>query len=485
MIYADLKLFHDNSSGKLLSKFTNEVNMMKRFIIEICTTIIRDIVTLFGLIGLMLYQSFSMSLIFLLFCPIVFIPVLILGRKMRAISNMIQDELASFVTKLDESFKNITIIKSYCREKYEINRAARALDAIVGSYKKSAYIESITSPLMAVVGGFTIALAIWYGGSSVMDKSMTPGEFFSFITALLLSYRPFKSISQINTTIQEGLSAAYRLFALMDQCPAITEIQDATLIKFKKYDIAFKNISFGYKKCRRSTGVLHNFDMKINSGQTIALVGTSGVGKSTILQLLQRFYDPDEGEILIDGHRINQMTVEQLRSSIAFVSQDVAIFDDTIDYNIRYGRLDATDEDVVAAAKIAAAHDFIKSMPDGYNTHIGQAGLRVSGGQKQRIAIARALLKNAPILLFDEATSALDAISEDQVQQALNNLRKGRTTIIIAHRLSTIETADLIYIIADGKVAEYGTHKELLNKSERYSKLYSYYKYASKTKKVM
>jgi ABC-type multidrug transport system fused ATPase/permease subunit len=228
---------------------------------------------------------------------------------------------------------------------------------------------------------------------------------------------------------------------------------------------------------------LKGVNIFIEKNKTVALVGSSGCGKSTCISLIERFYDPDSGQILSDGHNITEMKLDQLRNSIAFVSQDVAMFDETIDFNIRYGRMDASELEVVEAAKAAAAHEFIAALPEKYNTHIGQAGLKISGGQKQRIAIARALLKNAPILLLDEATSALDAISETKVQQALNNLKKGRTTMIIAHRLSTIENADLIYVIGDGKAAEFGTHKELLNKSERYSKLYSYYKYSTKTKK--
>ncbi len=481
LIYSDLKLFHDHSSGKLLSKFTNEVNMMKRSIIEVCKNTVRDFVTLIALISLMFYQSIAMSLIFILVIPMIFLPVIQLGRRMRKTANKIQDELASYSTRLDETFKNITIIKSYCNEKYELEKAGKVLNDIEGSYRKSIYIESSASPLMEVVSGITIALAIWYGGTCIIAQTLTPGEFFSFITALLMCYRPLKAVSELNNTLQEGFSAAHRLFSLMAQKPVIQESPEAQDIKFKKYDIEFKGVSFSYKKCK--AGVLKNFNMVIGNGQTVALVGTSGVGKSTILQLLQRFYDPDSGKIFIDGHQITDMRLTQLRSSIGFVSQDVAIFDETIDYNIRYGRMDATDAEVIEAAKAAAAHEFIVEMPDGYNTHIGQAGLRISGGQKQRIAIARALLKNSPILLLDEATSALDSISEAKVQQALNNLKKGRTTIIIAHRLSTIETADLIYVVSDGKASEFGTHKELLNKSERYSKLYSYYKDSVKIKK--
>ena len=481
IIYSDLKLFHDHPSGKLLSRFMNEINMMKRAVTEGCTTIVRDLMTLVALIGLMFYQSVSMSLIFLLVFPIMLLPVIRIGKKMRRIASKIQDELGTFTTRLDETFKNISVIKSYCKEKYELKKSEKILDDVVSSYKKAAYVESISSPMMEIASGITISLAIWYGGLLVLKHDLTPGEFFSSITALLLCYKPLKAVSQMNTIFQEGLSAAARLFELLDQKPLIKESVGASYLDLKRYEIEFRNISFAYKGTKK--GVLNHFNIKIGSGQTVALVGSSGAGKSTVLQLLQRFYDPSEGEILIDGHKISDMKLKQLRQSIAFVSQDIALFDDTIDYNIRYGRMDASDEDVIAAAKAAAAHEFIVKLQDGYETNIGQAGLRISGGQKQRIAIARAILKNAPILLLDEATSALDAISETKVQQALDNLKQGRTTIIIAHRLSTIESADLIYVISDGKAVESGTHKELLNKSQRYSKLYSHYKNSIKTKK--
>jgi subfamily B ATP-binding cassette protein MsbA len=349
---------------------------------------------------------------------------------------------------------------------------------MIDSYKKSVYLEATSTPLLEIIIGLTLAIALWYGGTAVMSGQMTAGEFFSCITALMMSHRPLKSISQIHNNLQEGLAAAQRIFLLLDQKPLIIEAKTAQDIHFSHYDIVFDNISFAYRKGKKK--VLDNFNMKIASGTTVALVGSSGVGKSTILQLLQRFYDPDQGKIMISDHSIHKMKLDQLRNSIAFVSQDLALFDETIAYNIAYGQIGATEAEIIKAAKAASAHDFIRELPDGYNTPIGQAGLKLSGGQKQRIAIARALLKNAPILLLDEATSALDSVSEVKVQEALNLLKQGKTTIVIAHRLSTIETADAICVIDGGKILDTGTHKELLETSERYKKLYSYYKYAQK-----
>lgn len=477
LLYSDIKLFHDNASGKLISKFTNEINAIKRSISDFCTGSVRDAVTLVALLSLMLYQSGWLSLIFLGIFPLVFLPILKLGKRLRRTAKKMQEGLASFSVVLDETFRNIITIKSYCGEKYELARANKTLKEVESSYRKSAYIESTPSPLMEFVGGIAIALAIWYGGRCVINNLLTPGEFFSFITALLLCYKPLKGILELNTKIQEGLSAAHRLFDLIDAKPLVNERAAAAYVKLNKYDIVFDNVSFSYGRSRRR--VLNHFNIEIESGQTVALVGTSGVGKSTILQLLQRFYDPNGGEILIGGQRIADMKLDQLRSSIAFVSQDISIFDETIGYNIKYGKMNASEEDVIQAAKAAAAHEFILEMSEGYNTPVGQSGLRLSGGQKQRISIARAILKNAPILLLDEATSALDAISEGKVQQALNNLKKGHTTIIIAHRLSTIENADVVFFMGDGGTPEFGTHKELLNKNKRYSKLYSHYKNSS------
>lgn len=481
LIYSDINLFHDNPSGQLLSRFMNEVSMMKRSVTEVCTTSVRDLVTLISLVVLMFYQSVAMSLIFLLVFPIMFLPLINLGKKMRYTATKIQKNLASFSTRLDETFKNISIIKSYCREKYELRKAETVLEDVIDSYKKAAYIESTVSPMMEIASGITISIAIWYGGLSVLNNQLTPGEFFSSITALLLCYKPLKSVSQLNTMVNEGLAAAERLFELFDQEPLIKEDKDSKYIDISKYNIQFKNVSFSYKGTKK--GLLNEINLEIPHGKTVALVGKSGVGKSTILHLLQRFYDPSEGEILIDGYNIKNMKLKQLRKSISYVGQDVALFDETIGYNIKYGNIKASDEEIIAAAKAAGAHEFIEKLTTKYDTHIGQAGVRISGGQKQRIAIARAILKNAPILLLDEATSALDAISETKVQQALDNLKKGRTTIIIAHRLSTIESADLIYVMSDGQAIDSGTHKELLNNSDRYSKLYSHYKNSIKAKK--
>ncbi len=421
----------------------------------------------------MFYQSPQLAMIALVIFPLAFYPIFKLGRRMRKISRNMQEELSGFTVRLDETFQNTRIIKSYCREDYEISRAGRIIDRFLTLYKKAAYVEAASSPIMETLGGVAVALIIGYGGYQVLNGTTTPGAFFSFIAALLMAYQPLKKISNLNTSMQEGLSASKRLFQMLDEQPMIIDNPAQQIAQFKTYNIRFSNVFFSYKSGKK---ILDGVNLHIPQGKTVALVGSSGSGKSTIFNLLQRLYDADYGDITIDGKNIKNLRIKSIREAMALVSQEVALFDDTVRENIRYGKLDATDEEIMDAALAAAAHDFISSLPEGYDTQIGQHGHKLSGGQRQRIAIARAILKNAPILLLDEATSALDTISEKQVQMALEYLKKGRTTIVIAHRLSTIESADLIYVVSNGIIKEYGNHKELLDKGGDYAKLYRKYK---------
>ncbi len=473
LIYADMRFLNDYPSGNLISRFTNDINAMRRTVSDVMTGIAIEFCTAFGLIALMFYQSPQLAMIALIVFPLAFYPIFKLGRRMRKISRNMQEELSGFTVRLDETFQNTRIIKSYCREDYEISRAGRIIDRFLNLYKKAAYVESASSPIMEALGGVAVALIILYGGYQVLHGITTPGAFFSFIAALLMSYQPLKKISNLNTSLQEGLAASKRLFQMLDEQPMIIDNPNMPLVNFKTYNVKFSNVFFSYKSGKK---ILDGVNLIIPQGKTIALVGSSGGGKSTIFNLLQRLYDADYGDITIDGKNIKNIRIRSLRESMALVSQEVALFDDTVRENIRYGRLNATDEEIMDAALAAAAHDFISNLPEGYDTQIGQHGHKLSGGQRQRIAIARAILKNAPILLLDEATSALDTISEKQVQMALEYLKKGRTTIVIAHRLSTIESADLIYVVSNGVIKEYGTHKELLDKGGDYAKLYRKYK---------
>ncbi len=473
LIYADMRFLNDYPSGNLISRFTNDINAMRRTVSDVMTGIAIEFCTAAGLIGLMFYQSPQLAMIALIIFPLAFYPIFKLGRRMRKISRNMQEELSGFTVRLDETFQNTRIIKSYCREDYEISRAGRIIDRFLTLYKKAAYVESASSPIMETLGGVAVALIIGYGGYQVINGITTPGSFFSFIAALLMAYQPLKKISNLNTSMQEGLSASKRLFQMLDEQPMIIDNPSQQIAQFRTYNIRFSNVFFSYKSGKK---ILDGVNLHIPQGKTVALVGSSGSGKSTIFNLLQRLYDADYGDITIDGKNIKNLRIKSIREAMALVSQEVALFDDTVRENIRYGKLDATDEEIMDAALAAAAHDFISSLPEGYDTQIGQHGHKLSGGQRQRIAIARAILKNAPILLLDEATSALDTISEKQVQMALEYLKKGRTTIVIAHRLSTIESADLIYVVSNGIIKEYGNHKELLDKGGDYAKLYRKYK---------
>ncbi len=473
LIYSDMKFLTEYPSGNLISRFTNDINAMRKTVTDVVSVLIVDLFTVIGLIAVMVHQSVQLALIALLVLPLAFFPLRQLGKKMRKAARGMQEELADFTVRLDETFQNIKIIKSYCREEYEISRAARIIDRFLEIYHKAAFIESASSPMMEMLGGIIVAAVIVFGGSQVIEGVTTPGAFFSFIASLLMLYKPLKTLSNLNTALQEGLTASRRFFTMLDEKPEIVHDESLVAPKFANYNIRFLNVYFSYKPNKK---ILEGINISIPQGKTVALVGSSGSGKTTIFNLLQRLYDPNFGIISIDGHDIKDIPLRSLRQLIGLVSQEITLFDDTIRENIRYGRLDATEEEIVDAAMAAAAHDFIVDLPDGYDTQIGQQGVKLSGGQRQRIAIARAMLKNAPILLLDEATSALDAISEKQVQMALEYLKKGRTTIVIAHRLSTIENADLIYVVSDGVVQEYGTHQELLEKGNEYTLLYQQYK---------
>ena len=468
LIFSDLKFISRYSSGNLISRFINDINTLKKTTTEIFTNIVEQLFTLLALFGLMLYQNYKLALLTIIIFPLAFFPIAKLGRRMRSIARNMQEKMSDFTSRVDETFQNIRVIKSYCRELYEISRVENVLNHFLKIYKKASYIEAAPSPLMGLFGAVAVALIILYGGL----QGTTPGTFLSFIVALLLAYKPLKSLSKLNAIMQEGLAAARRLFIILDVTPQIRELGNEKLTK-NDFNIEFADVCFSYKPKRN---ILNRINMKIPKGKTVALVGASGEGKTTILNLLQRFYDPDSGVIKIGNIDIKKIKFKSLRENIAFVSQEINLFDNSLMENIRYGKLEASDEKVLDASMAAAAHDFIMELPKKYNTFIGPNGAKLSAGQRQRISIARAILKNAPILLLDEATSALDAISESKVQIALEYLKKGRTTMIIAHKLSTIETADIIFMIANGQIVETGTHNELVLNNGHYNKLYQQYK---------
>ncbi len=470
LMWADIAYFQKTATGKLISRFNNDANMLRAAVSNVLVGIAKDTLTLIFLIGLLFYHDWALALIAFVVFPTAVYPIVRIGQRMRKVSDNTQVQMGELTTILDETFRGARHVRAYGMENYEIDRAGRIIETIFQLVQKAARVRSATHPIMESLGGVAIAVIIFYGGSQVVTGATTPGTFASFISALLMAYPAMKNLANLNANLQEGLAAAQRIFTLINAEPTIQDRPDAKQLGTVRGDVEFKNVRFGYEKGRAA---LSGIDLDIPAGSTVALVGPSGAGKSTVLNLIPRFYDSDEGAVLVDGENLGDVTVASLRANIALVSQDITLFDDTVRSNIAYGKLEATDDEIIAVAQAAEAHDFISGLTSGYETHVGGRGLKLSGGQRQRIAIARAMLKNAPILLLDEATSALDTETERLVQSALEKLTKGRTTIVIAHRLSTVMAADKIYVMDAGQIIEQGTHAELLAKEGAYARLYA------------
>ena len=466
---ADLAFFHANPTGTLISRFTVDAGMLRGAATDLLASIGREAVTAVFLIALMFYQDWVLAMIAVVVFPISLRPIFSIGRRMRRISANTQVEVGLLMTLLNQSFQGARHVKAYGMEAYETTRARGYMDRLFDISQRAARIRAIASPLMETLGGVAVALVILYGGHQVLNGARTPGAFFSFVTALLLAYQPLKSLAGLNASMQEGLAAAQRIFTVLDIEPEIRDKPGASALKVSGGEIRFDQVDFVYAN---GAPALNTVSLTVPAGKRVALVGPSGAGKSTVLNLVPRFYDVASGRISVDGQDVRDVSLASLRAAIALVSQEVTLFDDTIKANIAYGRFDASDAEIIASAKAAAADEFIRALPQGYDTAVGEHGVRLSGGQRQRIAIARAMLKNAPILLLDEATSSLDTESEHQVQAALDTLMKGRTTMVIAHRLSTVIGADLIYVMGGGRVVEQGKHAELLRREGIYARLY-------------
>ena len=413
-------------------------------------------------------EPFLSIFVFLAF-PIAVYPIQKLGRRMRRVTGDAQEELSNYTAKLDETFHSIKVIKSFSGEKIEASRAKEITAKILAFYKRASMLDSLTSPVMEILSGLAIACVIWYGGFRVISGEMTIGSLMAFITAFVSAYRPFKSLVSLNVNLQEGLAAANRIFNILDTRPLIKDNAKALKPKFGCPKVVFDKISlkFGTKYA------IKHVDLTIEKGKTYAIVGKSGSGKTSLANLLVRFYDPTDGRVLLNSDDIRDIGVGYLRQNIAMVTQDTILFDASIADNIAYGNKKATRADVIKAAKQADAHEFIEMLPDGYDNQIGISGTTLSGGQRQRLAIARAFLKDAPIMLFDEATSALDPESEQSIVHSLASLRKGKTTLVITHRLASIIDADKIIVMKHGEIEEQGTHDELLSLQKEYYKLYN------------
>ncbi len=469
LLHSDIAFFHDQSSGRLISRLTNDIMLMRQSVSQVFTGLIKETCTMLFLGGMLVYNNWQMSLLAIFILVFAVMPITRLGRRMRKIADATQAQLADFTAQLDGIFLGVRVVKAYGRENYETERARLTIRQLFKLYYRAARVQSLATPIVSLVGVAAMAVVLWYSGySSIHYDTPTAGEFTSFIAAMVMAYRPVKALAGMNTQLHEGMAAAGRFFQVMDIAPTIHNRPDATPLTISKGEIQVDQVTFTYGD---GHGGVRNLDFSVPAGKTVALVGASGAGKSTIMNLLLRFYDVSAGAIRIDGQDIREVTIHSLRDAFALVSQDVVLFDDTVRANIAYGRLHATEEEIIAAAKKANAHEFITQLPQGYNTIVGPNGVKLSGGQRQRVSIARAILKDAPILLLDEATSALDTASERAVQEALELLMKNRTTLVIAHRLSTIQDADRILVLEGGCIIDAGTHAELLADSQAYQKL--------------
>lgn len=470
----DVAFFHANQSGKLLSRMTNDVNSMRFAVSNALTGAGKDASSVIFLIGLMFYQDWVLSSLTFFVFPVAILPISKLGRRMRKVTANTQEQNGLLSTYLNQAIQGIRVVKAYGMEDYEKRKVGGLVETLHELTYKAARVRSASSPIMEMLGGIAITVVIVYGGSQVISQADAnpdrAGAFFSFITALMLAYKPLKALASLNTNLQEGLAAAARCFDIIDTQSTITDRGGVPDLVVREGNIRFEGVFFTYDGIKAA---LDGVDFDVPGGKTVALVGPSGAGKTTILNLLPRFYDVTDGRVLVDGQDVRDVSMSSLRAKTALVSQEIMLFDDSIRANIAYGRFGATDEEIEAAARMAAAHDFILALPYGYDTVVGERGLNLSGGQRQRLAIARAMLKNAPILLLDEATSALDTESERQVQHALERLMRGRTTIVIAHRLSTVVNADLIHVMDRGRVVESGDHNALMAMGGLYARLYA------------
>jgi len=485
LIFANLQrqplvFFDKTPTGSSISRIMNDVNLLQSTVSDAFTAILKDAFTIIGLIFVVFYRDWRLAIIAFIILPFATYPIVAFGKKLRKISMKAQRSVARLTSFLHETITGQRVVKAFSMEMYENKRFEEENDEMFRIILKRTKIRALSHPIMEVLGGIAIAVIIWYGGKEVISGTSTPGNFFSFTAALLMLYEPIKRLNKENHNIQQGLAASQRVFEVIDREPEILEKPGAIQLGRVGGSIEFGNVFFKYE----DKMILNDINLTINKNEVLAIVGESGGGKTTLANLIPRFYDITDGKLLVDGVDIRDVTLDSLRKNIALVTQDIILFNDTIMNNIAYGVV-PNQERLESAARMAYAHDFIVKLPKKYDTGVGEKGVRLSGGQKQRIAIARALYKDSPILILDEATSSLDAASEIEVQKALENLMKGRTTIIIAHRLSTIINANRIIVLEKGTIVQEGTHATLIEAEGPYKRLYELQFRESSQKKVI
>ena len=466
--YLSLSFFTKTPTGILISRLTNDVTLIQGAVSSALTSILRDSFTILALTGVIFYRDWKLACIASIILPLAAIPIVKFGQKLRKFSLKGQIRMGFITSLLQETISGNRIVKAFTMEDYEHRRFAAENDRFFNIVMKRQKIRALSSPVVELLGGVGIAGIVLIGGYAVIEGSSTPGTFGSFLAALALLYKPFKSLSSVNDVIQGGLAAGSRVFELLDTTPDIRDADGAVPLDGISHGVKFERVSFKYE----DEMVLKDIELEVKGGDVVALVGMSGAGKTTLVNLIPRFYDVHKGRITMDGRDIRTVTIKSLREHIGIVTQQTILFNDTARNNIAYGDISRSEDEIVEAAKAANAHEFIQKLPMGYDTVIGEQGVKLSGGERQRISIARALLKNAPILILDEATSSLDSESEFQVQVALERLMANRTVFLIAHRLSTIRNAHRIVVIDSGRIVEEGTHDELLAMNRIYGKLY-------------
>lgn len=464
-----ISFIHKEKTGALMSRITNDVNIVKGMVSTAVINLFRDFFSVIAFLFVIFYRDWQLAMGAFIVLPLAFYPIVLFGRRVRKFSTGTQETMADLNSFLHETFTGSKIIKIFNLQAFEKKRFKEKTKVLFQLEMKKVIAKALSSPIMEFLGGLGIAFIIWFGGMRVINGTSTPGTFFSFLTAVMMLYDPVKKLSKLNNTIQEGVASATRIFDILEETSPITEVKSPEILEGRTFDVEFDHVGFSYNE--NEAPALNDINLKVAPGEVLALVGMSGGGKTSLVNLVPRLYDVTQGRVLIAGKNIKEFSIKSLRDHISIVTQEPILFNESVKDNIRYGKMDATDDAIKMAAKAAFAYDFIQGFPKGFDTIIGELGSRLSGGEKQRICIARALIKDAPILILDEATSALDSQAEQVVQKALENLMKGRTSFVIAHRLSTIDYASRIILLKNGTIKEQGTHDELMDQKGDYFKL--------------